>query len=225
MWRITVGIAHAIQTLNPAQTTVALLAAVVYGWFLWDNCFVNTTNLTGHLLIALPNMADPNFSRSVTYICEHHDHGALGLIINRPTEMDYQTLFEQIDLDLSQSPLAKQPVYFGGPVQADRGFVLHQPIGQWGSTIAVTEDIALTTSKDILHAVAQGQTPQNMLLALGYAGWSAGQLEEELAQNAWLTVKASPKFIFDTPNNKKFDAALALLGVNLANLSEDVGHA
>ena len=190
---------------------------------------VENVNLTGHFLIAMPAMTDPYFAKSVTFICDHNEHGAMGVVINRPIDMTLDALFEQIDLQLND-PIASMPVYFGGPVQVDRGFVLHQPAGNWQSTIAVNDDIALTASKDILEAVANGVGPQKILVTLGYAGWDAGQLEEEISQNAWLTVKAShmqaqDSVIFDVPSENRFDAAMHLLGVDLMQLSKDAGHA
>ncbi|HZV63025.1 MAG TPA: YqgE/AlgH family protein [Methylophilaceae bacterium] len=190
---------------------------------------MENVNLTGHFLIAMPAMTDPYFAKSVTFICDHNEHGAMGVVVNRPIDMTLDALFEQIDLQLS-GPLASTPVYFGGPVQVDRGFVLHQPAGNWQSTIAVNDDIALTASKDILEAVANGVGPQKILVTLGYAGWDAGQLEEEISQNAWLTVKAphmqaQDSVIFDIPSENRFDAAMHLLGVDLMQLSKDAGHA
>lgn len=154
----------------------------------------------------------------------------MGVVINRPIDMKLESLFEQINLQLGNSPLAQNVVHFGGPVQIDRGFVLHQPAGDWDSTIAVHGDTALTTSKDILEAAAAGRGPDKMLVTLGYAGWAAGQLEEEMAQNAWLSVKpdsnqAQDNVIFDVPNEEKFAAAMALLGIDFAALSEEAGHA
>lgn len=190
---------------------------------------MENVNLTGHFLIAMPAMTDPFFAKSVTFICDHNEHGAMGIVINRPIDMTLDALFEQIDLQLSD-PIASMPVYFGGPVQVDRGFVLHQPAGNWQSTISISGDIALTASKDILEAVANGTGPQNLLVTLGYAGWDAGQLEEEISQNAWLTVRApnvqaQDSVIFKVPSENRFDAAMHLLGVDLMQLSKDVGHA
>jgi len=186
---------------------------------------VENVNLTGHFLIAMPAMADPYFARSVTYVCEHNAHGAMGVVINRPIDMKLDDLFGQIKLELTNKDLGQTPVHFGGPVQIDRGFVLHQPVGQWQSTIAVSGDTGLTTSKDILEASAHGAGPQKMLVTLGYAGWAAGQLEEELAQNAWLTVPARESVIFDVPSEDKFSVAMGLLGLDFASLSEEAGHA
>jgi putative transcriptional regulator len=191
---------------------------------------VENINLTGHFLIAMPAMADPHFSRALAYICEHNENGALGIVINRPIEMRLNELLDQINVEGEyRARNDADHVYFGGPVQTDRGFVLHQPVGAWQSTIAVSRDTALTTSKDILEATARGQGPQKMLVSLGYAGWTAGQLEQELAQNAWLTVEPNEAdkdaIIFDLPTEQKLTAAMALLGVDFANLSEEAGHA
>lgn len=182
-------------------------------------------NLTGHFLIAMPAMTDPYFAKSVTYICEHNDEGAMGVVINRPIDMTMNKLFEQVDINLNDNPIANKTVYFGGPVQIDRGFVLHQPAGDWKSTIAVFGNTALTTSIDVLEAIAQGRGPEKLLVTLGYAGWAAGQLEIEMGENAWLTVAATDAIIFDTPNADKFNAAMSLLGVDLTQLSAAVGHA
>jgi len=182
-------------------------------------------DLTHKFLIAMPAMADPNFAGSVVYICEHTEKGALGLVINRPTELTLESLFDKIDLKLEITPWKDAPVYFGGPVQTERGFVLHVPAGQYSSTLPVADDIALTTSKDVLEAVAGGTGPAKLLVTLGYSGWGAGQLENEIAQNAWLTVTAQPDIIFDTPADEKYNAALKLLGVDTLQLSGQAGHA
>jgi putative transcriptional regulator len=182
-------------------------------------------NLTHHFLIAMPNMADPNFARSLTYICEHNDQGALGVVVNRPIDMTLGALFEQIEIPLQDQQWAALPVYYGGPVHVDRGFVLHRPAGSWQSTLSVSQDVALTTSKDILEAVAEGRGPRQMLVSLGYAGWAPGQLEQEIGQNAWLTVPADLDVIFQLPPDRRFTAAMELLGIDPARLSDDVGHA
>lgn len=182
-------------------------------------------DLTHHFLIAMPNMVDPYFAKSLTYICEHNDQGALGVVINRPIDLSLQALFERINIKLEPHELRDIPVYFGGPVQTDRGFVLHQPVGEWHSTLNVRDSLGLTTSKDILEAVAKGSGPTKMLVTLGYSGWAAGQLEHELGQNAWLTVEAGEQIIFDLPAEEKLPAAMELLGVDFASLSEDTGHA
>jgi len=182
-------------------------------------------NLTHHFLIAMPAMADPHFSRTLTYICEHNDQGALGIVVNRPLEMTLQALLEQVSIPPAGGKFKLVPIYFGGPVQVDRGFVLHTPLGQWQSTLTVNPEIGLTTSKDILQAVARGEGPGKLFVTLGYAGWAPGQLEHEIAQNAWLTVQASPDVIFDLPVEKRLSAAMSLLGIDFASLSEQAGHA
>jgi len=186
---------------------------------------IETIDLTGHFLIAMPAMADPNFSKTVTYICEHNEKGALGVVVNRPTEMTLEGLFEQVDIPLDSPRLRALPVHYGGPVQIDRGFVLHTPIGSWQSTLQVKNDIGLTTSKDILTALGQGEGPAQVLITIGYAGWSAGQLEQEMRQNAWLTVAAEAETIFELAPEDKVAGALRLLGIDLSRLSEQAGHA
>ena len=181
-------------------------------------------NFTNHFLIAMPAMADPNFGGTVVYVAEHGPKGALGLVINRPMELDLGTLFDRIDLKLEIAPLARSPVFFGGPVQTDRGFVLHQPVGSWNSTVAVGGEVGLTSSKDVLEAVAHGAGPERMMVTLGYAGWGPGQLEDEIAANAWLTVPADPDLIFATPVDERLGAAFALLGIDPAFLTMSAGH-
>ena len=195
-------------------------------------------NLTHHFLIAMPNMADPYFSKTLTYICEHNDQGALGLVVNRPIEMTLQELFKRLALKLGDAGRRHAPIYFGGPVQTDRGFVLHEPAGDWQATLKVTagkggtggtsgtgSTIGLTTSKDILEAVGRGEGPAKMLVSLGYAGWSAGQIEHELSQNAWLTVEAKDAILFDLPPDERLPAAMELLGLDYARLADQAGHA
>jgi len=158
-------------------------------------------------------MTDPHFANSLTYVCEHNPEGALGIVVNKPIDMTLSTLFEQIDIPLEDRLLVDAPVHFGGPVQIDRGFVLHRPIGNWQSTLAVNDAVGLTTSKDVLEAAGRGEGPKDMFVSLGYAGWSAGQLEMELAQNAWLTVEADPDVLFDLPAERRLSAAVRLLGM------------
>ena len=186
---------------------------------------MSSINLTHHFLIAMPSMADPYFAKSLTYVCEHNDRGALGVVVNRPIDMTLQALFERLSLTLKQQDLSDAPIYFGGPVQTDRGFVLHEPAGNWQSTLRVGDAVGLTTSKDILEAVGRGEGPQKLLVTLGYAGWSAGQLEHELGQNAWLTVEAKDAIIFDLPSEERLPAAMELLGVDYARLADSAGHA
>ncbi len=170
-------------------------------------------------------MQDPHFAKSLIYIAEHNEQGALGVIVNRPIEMNLATLFEKIEVPFEIPELAKQPVFFGGPVQTDRGFVLHRPVGEWQSTLAVTDDIGLTTSRDVLQAVARNDGPREILVTLGYSGWAAGQLEDELAKNAWLTVPADPHIIFSLPFEERLASAMEILGVDFAHLASQVGHA
>ncbi len=185
---------------------------------------MQTINLTSHFLIAMPAMSDPNFSRTLTFVCEHNERGALGIVVNRPIDVTLATLFRQVEIPLARSPLAEQPVFFGGPVQLEHGFVLHRPVGEWKSTLHVGE-VGLTTSRDILEAMAAGEGPREQLVALGYAGWAAGQLEDEIGRNGWLTVEADLDLIFNVPSEARYDAAMRSLGVNAANLSEEAGHA
>jgi putative transcriptional regulator len=182
-------------------------------------------NLSHHFLIAMHAMEDSVFAKSLTYICEHNEQGALGIVVNRPISLTLGELFEQIKVPLTQQELKNVPVHFGGPVQTDRGFVLHAPMGNWQSTLNINNKIGLTTSKDILEAVGEGQEPHNLLVTLGYAGWAQGQLEHELSQNAWLSVAASEHILFELPAEERLPAAMALLGVDYASLSEDAGHA
>lgn len=186
---------------------------------------MQNVDLTRHFLIAMPSMVDPHFARTLTLICEHNDRGALGVVVNRPVDMDLHNLLQQIDIKPANDNLKSMPVHYGGPVQIDRGFVLHSPVGQWQSTLTVGEGLGLTTSKDVLEALARGEGPQQMLVTLGYAGWAPGQLEHELAQNAWLTVGAESSIIFDMPAENRLPAAMALLGINPAMLSDSAGHA
>ena len=190
---------------------------------------VQELNLADHFLIAMPSMLDPVFGGTVVYLCEHNADGALGVIINKATDMTMDVLFERIDLDLEIAPKFapkdNKPVMFGGPVQVERGFVLHTPHGRFSSMMKVTDDIALTTSKDVLEAVAAGDGPRRILVSLGCAGWTAGQLEEEISRNGWLTVRADPAIIFDMPIEARFVAAMKLLGIDPMMLTGDAGHA
>jgi putative transcriptional regulator len=186
-------------------------------------------NLANHFLIAMPSMLDPIFGGTVVYLCEHNDDGALGVIINKPTDMTMKVLLERIDLKFEinpgHSPIMDRPVMFGGPVQVERGFVLHKPRTEFSSMIRVTEEIALTTSKDVLEAVASGMGPERIQVSLGCAGWGAGQLEQEIVRNGWLTVGADPSIIFDLPIAERFAAAVKLLGIDPMMLTGDAGHA
>lgn len=192
----------------------------------------NSIDLTNHFLIAMPGMADPHFSKTLTYICEHSSKGAIGLIVNKPIDLTLADLFEQIDISMSHAAISLGEtnvlnVLFGGPVLMDRGFVLHQPLGDWNSTLKVDENTGLTTSKDILDAIASGSSsaPARLLVTLGYAGWGPGQLEDELGRNGWLSVPANANTLFDLPCEARLTAAMGMLGLNYGNLSDTVGHA
>ena len=191
-------------------------------------------NLSNQFLIAMPGMVDENFAGTVVYLCDHTASGAMGLVINRPTDVDLATVFDKVDLKLEIQTKAQEPVYFGGPVQTDRGFVLHeQKQGEhtthYNSSLRIPGGLAMTTSKDVLEEVAAGHGPSRFLMTLGYAGWSAGQLEDEIARNGWLNVPAPTEemahIIFDTPDEYKYQNVLALLGIEQSFLSTTAGHA
>ncbi len=186
---------------------------------------MHSVNLTDHFLIAMPAMADSFFAKTLVYIAEHNEQGALGIIVNRPIDMSLATLLEKIDVPLEVDGFAELPVFFGGPVQTERGFVLHRPVGAWQSTLAVNQHVGLTSSRDVLQALAHEGQPRDVMVTLGYSGWSPGQLEQELAQNAWLTVAADPHILFDLPYEERLASAMEALGVNFINLAEGVGHA
>lgn len=182
-------------------------------------------SLTNQFLIAMPSLADPNFHHSVTYICEHNESGAMGIVINRPLELKFGEVLEQMNIEAGDTEAAKRPVFLGGPVQPDRGFVIHRPVGKWESTLKIAKDIGLTTSRDIVAAVASGKGPSKCFIALGYAGWGAGQLEKEMAENSWISGPADTRVIFDVPANQRWEVAAKSLGVDLSKMSSDVGHA
>ncbi len=207
-------------------------------------------NLTHHFLIAMPGLHDENFSRSVVYLCEHSERGALGLVINKPSDLDMRGLFQKVDLPLTRPDLADQLVLQGGPVHTERGFVLHESMrpmapeapaaaqaapapveadiddkGVYASTMAIPGGLEMTTSRDVLEALSSGAGPRKLLISLGYAAWGQGQLENEIAENSWLTVGADPEVIFDTPIEQRYERALALLGLQSWMLSPDAGHA
>jgi len=188
-------------------------------------------DLTNQFLIAMPGMADDTFAGSVVYLCEHTERGALGLVINKPIDITLKNLFEKVDLSLPTDNLAEQPVFFGGPVQTERGFVLHERSGvaegssPYSSTMSVPGGLDMTTSKDVLEAMAEGAGPTRVLVTLGCSGWQAGQLEDEIGRNGWLTVDADPAVIFDTPVEQRYERAVALLGIDPRMLSQQAGHA
>jgi len=182
-------------------------------------------DLTNHFLIAMPALVDPYFNRALIYVCEHNSQGAMGVIVNKPLDLTLEGLFEKVDLELKSREMASMPVHFGGPVQMDRGFVLHSPPGEWQSSLQVNQEIGLTSSKDILASISENGMPHDIILTLGYAGWSAGQLESELAQNAWLTIPANPEILFRQAPEERLPAAMQKLGISFAQLSEVAGHA
>jgi putative transcriptional regulator len=182
-------------------------------------------DLTGQFLIAMPSLADPNFHHTVTYMCAHNDEGAMGIVINRPLGVKLVEVLDQMSITASSDAIESTPVYQGGPVQQDRGFVLHRPPREWDSAILVNERVGVATSRDILQAIADGSGPSSSLVALGYAGWAPGQLEEEVANNAWLNGPADLAIMFEAPIEQRWQLAAAHLGVDLAVISSDVGHA
>lgn len=182
-------------------------------------------NLSNHFLIAMPSMHDPIFGGSVVYLCEHNERGALGVVINKPMDITIDHLLERLNMKLEiHAPISK-PVMFGGPVQEDRGFVLHSPDTEFTSMLRISDQVAFTTSRDVLEAIASGTGPERMLVSIGYAGWSAGQLESEISHNGWLTAPADPAIIFDLPIHERYNAAVRLLGFDPSRLASEVGHA
>jgi putative transcriptional regulator len=183
------------------------------------------TRLANHFLIAMPALADPNFYRTVTLICEHSTEGAMGIIINRTTDLALGDILKQMGIDPKHTDKREMPVYLGGPVQTNRGFVLHEPLGNWESTLPITDNLGVSTSRDILTAIAENRGPHKCLVALGYAGWGAGQLEREIAENSWLNGPADGDIIFELPIEHRWHKAAQLAGVNLSLLSTETGHA
>ena len=186
-------------------------------------------NFTNQFLIAMPGMGGDTFAGTVVYLCEHTEKGALGLVINKPIDITLKSLFEKVELTLERSDLADTPVYFGGPVQTERGFVLHEQMASqdtgYSSSLKIPGGLEMTTSKDVLEALSHGAGPKNILVTLGYSGWSAGQLEDEMGRNSWINVDAAPEIIFNTPVAQRYDKALSLLGIDVRMLSQEAGHA
>ncbi|EWS63032.1 MULTISPECIES: YqgE/AlgH family protein [Hydrogenophaga] len=188
-------------------------------------------NLTNHFLIAMPGLSDELFGRSVVFMCEHSERGALGLVINKPSDILLPRLFEKVDLPMGREDLALLPVFQGGPVQTERGFVLHEAIeggegeSVYASTLSIPGGLEMTTSKDVLEAMSSGAGPRKVFVTLGYASWGQGQLESEITENSWLTVEADPSLIFDAPVAERYERAMALLGLQPWMLSPDAGHA
>ena len=191
-------------------------------------------NLTNHFLIAMPGLQDEIFVKSVIYVCEHSERGALGLMINKPTDINLKALFDKVELPLLREDLVDSPVFQGGPVQTERGFVLHEPTfagadqpdeAIYASTMIIPGGLEMTTSKDVLEAISTGAGPRKVMVSLGYSAWGQGQLESELGENSWLTVGADNAVIFDTPVEQRYDKALLLLGLQAWMLSSEAGHA
>lgn len=181
--------------------------------------------LRNQFLLAMPSLGDPNFQRTLTLICEHSPQGAMGLVVNRPLTISLGEILQHLDIAPPTGDAMHQPVYFGGPVESERGFVVHTPVGQWEGTLKVSDRLGITTSRDILEAIACGEGPDRMLITLGYSGWAAGQLEHELTQNAWLTTTADQDILFDLPAEERLATAAARLGIDLDLLSSEAGHA
>jgi putative transcriptional regulator len=184
-------------------------------------------NFTNQFLIAMPGLAGETFAGTVIYLCEHTDKGALGLVINKPIDITLKNLFDKVELPLDRADLIESPVFFGGPVQTERGFVLHEqlPGGGFTSSLKIPGGLEMTTSKDVLEALSSGSGPSRVFVSLGYSGWAAGQLEEEMSRNSWINVEAQPEIIFNTPIDQRYDKALSLLGIDPFMLSSDAGHA
>ena len=183
------------------------------------------TDLTNQFLISMPSLKDPNFEKTVTYICAHNEDGAMGIVINKPLEIGLGEIFVQMDISVDNADANNKTVFQGGPVQIDHGFILHQSSKEWDSSIIVSPELTVTTSKDILEAIAEGEGPEESLVALGYAGWSAGQLEQELMDNAWLSGPADTEVIFNTSSEQCWQSAANHIGVDIEKLSSDIGHA
>ncbi len=194
-----------------------------------DTSNMRSAYLTNQLLVAMPTLADPNFAQTVTLICEHTDNGALGIVINRPMAMGLGEVFQQLSMPTDNTELRDQPVLRGGPVHQDRGFVLHAPgaagTATWDATLEVSPTLHVTTSRDILGSMAKGSGPSPAVVALGYAGWEAGQLEQEIRSNAWLNVPMDEAILFSTPYEHRWHAAVRLLGIDFGRLSSQAGHA
>lgn len=204
----------------PSHCTIYIIRSAGY-----DRPMNEASYLNGHFLIAMPGLEDPNFKRGVTFLCQHTEAGALGITINRTADLRVVDVLEELGIACDQSGWASQSVLIGGPVHRDRGFVLHEAGEEWAASIRVSPDLALTTSRDVLEALAQGKGPRRAVLALGYAGWAPGQLEEEIRENSWLSGPADPQLIFDTPVVSRWAGAARQLGVDMDQMSGFAGHA
>lgn len=185
----------------------------------------HSLRLANQFLIAMPELRDPNFFHGVTYLCEHNDEGAMGLMVNRPLDITMGEVLRQMSIETEHPEVLHLPIFLGGPVQCERGFVLHRPHGNWEVTMKVTDEIGVTSSRDIIEAIALGKGPAQCLVTLGYAGWGPGQLEQELAENSWINAAADDRILFDVAHERRWEAAAALTGVDIHRLSTDIGHA
>ena len=185
-------------------------------------------NLTNNLIIAMPGLTDPMFEKSVSFICQHTEQGAMGLTINHPTNITFSEFLSQLEIPLTIDSLASVPIYLGGPVETGHGFILHSndsEFDSWSQTLKINEHISLSSSKDILTAIAHGEGPSNFLITLGYAGWGKGQIEKEMKENSWLNVAADNDIIFNTPTEQRWESAAMKLGIDINLISGDIGHA
>ncbi len=182
-------------------------------------------DLRNQFLLAMPSLADPHFQRTLTYLCDHTEHGAMGVVVNRPMALTVGEILQHLGIEPTDESIAQQPVHYGGPVEPERGFILHSPPGNWEGSMPLTDELALTTSRDILEALARGEGPAKALLTLGYSGWGGGQLEEEVANNAWLTGPVHNDILFEMPAEDRLATAAARMGIDLSRLSSDAGHA
>jgi putative transcriptional regulator len=186
-------------------------------------------DFTHQFLVAMPGLGSDEFNGSVVYLCEHNERGALGLVINKPSDLNLRALFERVDLNLERAELVDQPVFYGGPVQPERGFVLHDSLDESGGhyhvSLKLPGGLEMTSSKDVLEALSHGAGPKRVLITLGCSGWGAGQLEDEMRRNSWINVPAEPDIIFDTPIDQRYEKALSLLGIDARMLSQEAGHA
>ncbi|MCP3673909.1 MAG: YqgE/AlgH family protein [Gammaproteobacteria bacterium] len=182
-------------------------------------------SLKDHFLIAMPNLYDPNFYQAVNYIIEHDAEGAMGMVINHPMDVDIAELLDQLNISTNENFMRNKKIMAGGPVQVDRGFIVHSPIGNWESSLQLNESVAVTTSIDILTAISKDEGPEKIEVILGYAGWGAGQLDQEILENIWLSVPANPEILFHTPADKRWEKAAELIGIDINQLSTQAGHA
>lgn len=186
---------------------------------------IESSYLNNQFLIAMPNLTDPHFSHTVTYLCQHNEEGAIGIVINRPTSLRLADVLEQIGVTSDNAELLNTPIFAGGPVQQERGFVIHSPCEQqWNSSISTSDTITLTSSRDILEAIAGGKGPKHFLIALGYAGWGKGQLERELIENSWLNTPCGEAILYQTPVDQRWNAAAEQLGIDINRLTTEAGH-